>query len=268
MLLATRLCRAAAVPLRCAIGTTVGLPPPRLRPARRAMASPPATSSAAGAPHLEVVDLANPGLRYSVVLAHAGFIMTVEDAYEALFRGAPGAKFGVAFNEASAGHGDIAGEAALRPFGDCAPTDDACRPAAHGGPVCASQSACRLLACRLPACRPQNTGLKVRSDGNDAEATGLARDAALAIGAGHTLVAYVAGAYPVTFMPALKALPEVAHVWAATGNPLSVVLATHPAAANRKAVVGVMDGSCPDGLETPEQAAQQRAPLRELGYKR
>ena len=37
----------------------------------------------------------------SAILGHAGFIKTIEDLYEAMTDSVPGAKFGIAFAEAS-----------------------------------------------------------------------------------------------------------------------------------------------------------------------
>lgn len=57
---------------------------------------------------LEVVEIYNPE-ELNFILGHAHFIKTVEDLYEALVAASPALKFGIAFCEASEGHGDMAG---------------------------------------------------------------------------------------------------------------------------------------------------------------
>lgn len=45
----------------------------------------------------------------NIILGQTHFIKTVEDLYEALVAASPSLKFGIAFCEASEGHGDMAG---------------------------------------------------------------------------------------------------------------------------------------------------------------
>ncbi len=104
----------------------------------------------------------------------------------------------------------------------------------------------------------------VRAEGNDDELKDLAAKNALAIGAGHTFVVLVREAYPVNLLGAIKAVPEVCTVFAATANPLTVLVATH---GEGRGVVGVIDGTAAKGIETAEDAKARRALLREIGYK-
>lgn len=104
----------------------------------------------------------------------------------------------------------------------------------------------------------------VRAEGNDEELKDLAAKNALAIGAGHTFVILVREAYPVNLLGAVKAVPEVCTIFAATANPLTVLVATH---GEGRGVVGVVDGAAAKGIETPEDARKRRAFLREIGYK-
>jgi hypothetical protein len=62
------------------------------------------TMASSNSVSLEVVDVENPkGL--NCILGHAHFIKTVEDLYEELVQSSTALKFGIAFNEASEGHG-------------------------------------------------------------------------------------------------------------------------------------------------------------------
>src|SRR4030095_14717072 len=62
----------------------------------------------------------------------------------------------------------------------------------------------------------------VRWSGNDE----AARDNALAIGAGHTFLIFLGGGcFPVNVRAAVRAVPEVCHIYCATGNPTEVIVA-------------------------------------------
>lgn len=104
----------------------------------------------------------------------------------------------------------------------------------------------------------------VRAEGNDEAMRELAAKNALAIGAGHTFLLFVREAYPVNLLGAIKAVPEVCAVFAATANPLTVLVAEHE---RGRGVVGVVDGEAAKGVETAEDVRARRALLRELGYK-
>ena len=104
----------------------------------------------------------------------------------------------------------------------------------------------------------------VRRSGNDEALIALAADDALAIGAGHSFVALLRGAFPVAVLNSLKLVPEVCTVFCATANPVDVLVAVTP---RGRGVVGVVDGSPPVGIETPTDAAERHALLRTIGYK-
>ena len=60
----------------------------------------------------------------------------------------------------------------------------------------------------------------VRWSGNDESALALARDNALAIGAGHTFLIFLGdGFFPVNVLAAVRAVPEVCRIYCATANP-------------------------------------------------
>ena len=104
----------------------------------------------------------------------------------------------------------------------------------------------------------------VRRAGNDEELVGLAVGNALAIGAGHCLVVLLREGFPVNVLNALKQVPEVCRVYCATANPLEVVVAE---TGQGRAILGVVDGASPAGVETDEDVAERKELLRRLGYR-
>ncbi len=106
----------------------------------------------------------------------------------------------------------------------------------------------------------------VRHEANDDELRALAIDACKRIGAGHAFVVYVRNAWPINLLAAIRSVPEVVEVLAATANPLKVIVAeVEP---ERRGIIGVVDGFSPLGVEGPEDVRERRALLREkLGYK-
>lgn len=104
----------------------------------------------------------------------------------------------------------------------------------------------------------------VRRSGNDPELTRLAAGAAEAIGAGHAFVVFLRNGFPVNVLNALKLVPEVCSVFCATANPVSVVIA---AVHGGRAILGVVDGGEPTGIETEADVAERKGLLRKFGYK-
>jgi adenosine/AMP kinase len=104
-----------------------------------------------------------------------------------------------------------------------------------------------------------------RADGNDAELRDVAIRNAQAIGAGHIFVLIVRNAYPINLLNAIRHVPEVCNIFCATANPLEAIVAETE---QGRGVMGVIDGSRPAGIESPEQAATRREFLRKIGYKR
>ncbi len=104
----------------------------------------------------------------------------------------------------------------------------------------------------------------VRVEGNDEELKKLATEVALKIGAGHVFVLYLRDAWPINVLNALKHVPEVVTIYCATANPVQVIVAETD---QGRAVLGVVDGWKPVGVETPEKVKERREFLRKIGYK-
>jgi len=145
----------------------------------------------------------------NLILGHSHFIKTVEDLYEIVVNTVPGAKFAVAFNEAS-------------------------------GP-------------RL-----------VRAESNDDEMRAAAVANAQAIGAGHAFVLLIRQAYPINLLSRVRECFEVCSIFCATANPVEVIVAQTE---QGRAILGVVDGGSPKGVEAAEDVKVRREFLRNIGYK-
>jgi hypothetical protein len=105
----------------------------------------------------------------------------------------------------------------------------------------------------------------IRWSGTDDGMIDLARQNALAIGAGHSFIIFLAdGYYPVNVLNSIKQVAEVCRIFCATANPAEVVVAETEMG---RGILGVVDGVSPKGIEAEEDIAWRKAFLREIGYK-
>lgn len=104
----------------------------------------------------------------------------------------------------------------------------------------------------------------VRTEGNDEALTKLAAENALNIGCGHSFIILVKNAYPINLLKAIKDVYEVCTIYCATANPVEVIVAEIE---NGRAVLGVVDGLKPKGIETEEDKIKRKEFLRKIGYK-
>jgi uncharacterized protein len=104
----------------------------------------------------------------------------------------------------------------------------------------------------------------VRHSGNDNELESLATKYATEIGAGHVLVIVLKNAYPINVLPRLKEVSEIVSIYCATANPLEIILMETE---QGRAVLGVVDGFKPKGIETEEDSKERKHFLRTIGYK-
>jgi adenosine/AMP kinase len=158
---------------------------------------------------LKVVAIEKPD-DMNFILGQTHFIKSVEDIHEAMVNAVPGAKFGLAFCEAS---------------GPCL----------------------------------------VRASGTDDALVELAAKNALTLSAGHSFIILLGeGLFPVNFLNAVKAVPEVCRIFCATANPTQVILAETE---QGHGILGVVDGFLTKGLETEEDVKKRKDFLRMIGYK-
>lgn len=105
----------------------------------------------------------------------------------------------------------------------------------------------------------------VRTTGTDDALVELAQKNALAIGAGHSFILFLgAGFYPINVLNAIKNVPEVCGIFCATANPASVILTQVD---EGRAILGVVDGFSPKGVEDEAEIAWRKGFLRMIGYK-
>lgn len=104
----------------------------------------------------------------------------------------------------------------------------------------------------------------VRRSGNDDGLVELATKNALSIGAGHCFAVFLKEAFPLNVLNAIKQVPEVCRIFCATANPLSVIVGEE---GDGRAVLGVIDGASPLGVETEDDVAERKHLLRVFGYK-
>ena len=105
----------------------------------------------------------------------------------------------------------------------------------------------------------------VRWSGTDPAMVDLARKNALAISAGHSFIVFLGeGFYPVNVLNGIKMAPEVCRIFCATANPAEVIIAETQ---QGRAILGVVDGYKPNGVEDDEEIAWRKGFLRTIGYK-
>lgn len=104
----------------------------------------------------------------------------------------------------------------------------------------------------------------VRVEGNDPELEKAAAENALRLGCGHSFVVLMRDAYPINVLNQLKVVPEVCTIYAATANPLEVVVAETE---QGRGVLGVIDGQRPVGVEGEDGVRWRKEFLRKIGYK-
>jgi len=104
----------------------------------------------------------------------------------------------------------------------------------------------------------------VRHEGNDENLRKLAADKAFELACGHSFLIYFKNAYPINVLDKVKHVPEVCSVFAATANPIEVVVAETP---QGRGIAGVIDGFKSKGIENDENLRERREFLRKIGYK-
>ncbi len=104
----------------------------------------------------------------------------------------------------------------------------------------------------------------VRHEGNNLELRLFAAEKSLEIGCGHSFLIIVKDAYPINLLDKVKTAPEVCTIYAATANPLEVIVAETE---QGRGIMGVIDGSHSKGIESDENIKERREFLRRIGYK-
>lgn len=104
----------------------------------------------------------------------------------------------------------------------------------------------------------------VRHEGNDEDLRKLAAKKAYEISCGHSFIIYLKNAYPINVLDKVRNVPEMCTIYAATANPLEVIVAETE---QGRGIIGVVDGLASKGIETQEDIRKRKDFLRNIGYK-
>lgn len=104
----------------------------------------------------------------------------------------------------------------------------------------------------------------VRHEGNDDELKNLASKYALDLGCGHCFIVFMKNAYPINVLDKIKQVPEVCSIYAATANPLEVIITE---TRQGRGILGVIDGTKSKAIETEKDVKERKDFLRKIGYK-
>jgi adenosine/AMP kinase len=83
------------------------------------------------------------------------------------------------------------------------------------------------------------------------------------IACGHSFLIF-SKCVPLNVLDKIRKVPEVCTVFAATANPLQVIVAETE---QGRGIIGVVDGFKSKGIETDADIAERRTFLRKIGYK-
>jgi uncharacterized protein len=105
----------------------------------------------------------------------------------------------------------------------------------------------------------------IRWSGTDDPMIDLARKNAQSIGVGHSFIVFLAqGFFPINVLNPIKLIPEVCRIYCATSNPVEIIVAQTD---QGRAILGVVDGFSPKGIEGDAEITQRKDFLRMIGYK-
>jgi adenosine/AMP kinase len=104
----------------------------------------------------------------------------------------------------------------------------------------------------------------VRHEGNDVELRRLAAEKAFEVACGHSFIIFLKNAYPINVLDKVKGVPEVCTVFAATANPMEIVIAETE---QGRGIIGIIDGAKSKGIEDEQEVQNRRTFLRKIGYK-
>lgn len=104
----------------------------------------------------------------------------------------------------------------------------------------------------------------IRTEGNAPDLIKDAQGCAEAVAAGHTFFLVIRKAFPINVLNQIKNCSEVARIFAATANPLQVLVASTE---QGNGIIGVVDGYPPKGVEGEKEKSERHEILRTFGYK-
>lgn len=105
----------------------------------------------------------------------------------------------------------------------------------------------------------------IRTEGTDEKLEKLAAKNLKKIGSGHAFLIFLKNTYPINVLNAIKYVSEVCQIFCASANPVEVVVGETKSG---QAVLGVIDGLSPKGIEKQKDKKERKKFLRLIGYKR
>jgi uncharacterized protein len=103
----------------------------------------------------------------------------------------------------------------------------------------------------------------IRTEGNDEQLVRDAISCAQTAASGHTFYLILRNAYPINVLNALKSCAEIVAFFAATANPLQLVIAQTE---QGRGIIGVIDGAPPKGVESDSDKHDRKDLMRRFGY--
>lgn len=104
----------------------------------------------------------------------------------------------------------------------------------------------------------------IRYQSNDEELEKKAIEMMQTTACGHTFIILLKNAFPIQIMAKVKACDEVARIFCATANPVTILTTE---VNNGAGVIGVIDGVSPKGVESDSDKIARRDLLKRFGYK-
>ena len=92
----------------------------------------------------------------------------------------------------------------------------------------------------------------------------LAAENALAIGASHAFVIMMENAFPINVLPHVKNHPAVCTIFVASANEIEIIVGETTLG---KAILGAVDGTSVEKIETDAQKKERRELAEKFGYK-
>nr|MDK2850138.1 uncharacterized protein [Candidatus Cloacimonadota bacterium] len=105
----------------------------------------------------------------------------------------------------------------------------------------------------------------IRKDGTDNDLIEIAVKNVRILGAGHSFIIIMRGAFPINVLPGIKDCREVVRIFCATANPVQVIVAQSE---QGRGILGVIDGFSPKGVELDTDISHRKKFLLDIGYKR
>lgn len=104
----------------------------------------------------------------------------------------------------------------------------------------------------------------IRTSGTDKKLEKLAAGNLKQIGAGHSFLIFLKNCFPINVLGQIKQAEETCQIFCATANPVEVMVYQTKQGG---AILGVIDGSGPKGIEKEKDKKARKDFLRKIGYK-